>query len=214
MSRTINDTRAGFTVIELVVSIGITTLLLGLLFPAIQAARTAAVRAKCMNNLRQIGIGWHAYEAAERRGLPRQWAIELLPYLERSDVAHLPPAERAVQPLAVYRCPNGWPLFEDGQACGSYRVSAFVIDEIAFPAGRSNTISSDESQFAGLWVNSPTTFAVDLESTLHPSGVNVLWCDGHVTFESTQTPPQLLRLDPFDTTQVDPNQDDGNIEVP
>jgi len=91
---------AGFSLIELLVVITILGILMSLLLPAVQAAREAARRISCGNNLRQIGIGLQNYHAAHecfppgcieptsKRPGGRQyaWSAFLLPYIEQQSL--------------------------------------------------------------------------------------------------------------------------------
>jgi prepilin-type N-terminal cleavage/methylation domain-containing protein/prepilin-type processing-associated H-X9-DG protein len=119
----------GVTLIELLVVIAIIGLLVSLLLPGIQAAREAARRVQCHNNMRQIGVGLALYAnaagafpigciggrtPADQRSL--SWNVQLLPYLEQQSihdrfdfgVSATPAANKAIAATTIplFLCPS------------------------------------------------------------------------------------------------------------
>lgn len=97
-------TRHGFTLVELLVVIAIIGILVGLLLPAVQAAREAARRMQCSNNVKQLALAMHNYESAYKRlpslgytgrggqpgigrgNWPYSYAMQILPFIEQGNL--------------------------------------------------------------------------------------------------------------------------------
>lgn len=90
-----SQSRTGLTVLELLVCMGIVSVLMALLLPAVHSARESSRRLRCQNNLRQIGLALHHHhdcfgnlpcgwsqEAGDKLALG--WATRILPWLEQS----------------------------------------------------------------------------------------------------------------------------------
>ena len=85
----------GFTIVELLVVIAVIGILMGLLLPAIQAARESGRRTACMSNAYQLGMAVNRFDQDKGRvpcwqesfsGNYASWPVALLPYIERNDL--------------------------------------------------------------------------------------------------------------------------------
>ncbi len=140
--------RFGFTLVELLVVIGIIGVLVGLLLPAVQNAREAARRMQCYNHLKQIALACHNYQstfknfppsaivdlATSSTGNNGSWGVHgrILPYLEQGnafetvDLSVAWDFQSSIDGLkiAVYACPSD-PLSDEVRTFGDGRPALY-----------------------------------------------------------------------------------------
>lgn len=111
--------RRGFTLIELLVVISIIAVLISLIAPAVQAARRAARRTQCLNNMKNLGLAAQNLQTTQGGKLPyvlktpqfadgvpannASWCVQLLPYLDQPGLVREIDAQKWLTPTTTWR---------------------------------------------------------------------------------------------------------------
>ena len=161
--------RDAFTLLELLVVIGIIAILAGFAYPVYQRTVAGGRAAACLSNLRQLGIGVNAYLAEHEMRMPtlkiaRESVQEDVPVIDNT-------IDKYIQDRKVFACPADTKGF-DQRTGTSYCWNILVNDQLV-------------SNLKFLYVTDPTHIPVlsDKEG-FHPyldDKINVLYADGHVT---------------------------------
>jgi len=114
--------RLGFSLIELIIVMGIIGVLAALTVPAIQMLRESSRKTTCMNNLKNIGLSTHLFADSHRGNLPqmgipngdlaerRSWISQILPFMEQNNIWEsletTPTQDPSIYLIPVFACPS------------------------------------------------------------------------------------------------------------
>jgi prepilin-type N-terminal cleavage/methylation domain-containing protein len=196
----------GFTLVELLVVIGIIALLISILLPALQKARAAANNVACMSNLRQMGQAMYMYVDANHGFMPQSftagpwpdnfWQTKLMPYMSKRPFPYAGTFDQQIEWLysGIWRCPSksNWNLGgPDDRNRISYGMNSFD-PTVGGPGPAKKLVKVDKdmmlvSDFGWFIPHIPNRDYLYFDPPLpagirqwHNKGDNMLFRDGHV----------------------------------